>query len=333
MLIIGIAGLQLSEQERTYLQHPSVAGVILFSRNFESKVQLQDLCADIRQSAAQPQLICVDQEGGRVQRFKDGFYGLPSLQSIGAISENGSADAMHLAQQHAYVMASEIIANGLDLSFAPVADLGRGNLAIGNRAFSAEPQTVAHFIEAYIHGMHQAGMAATLKHFPGHGSVLEDTHFNDANDPRTLAEISAIDLVPFRTGIHAGADAVMMAHVCYPNVVEQAAGFSEFWIQTVLKSDLGFKGVVFSDDIGMAAAETAGGVGARIKLHLNAGCDVVLACPPATVPLALDAMPICDYRIDRLDNMRARSPKKWHELLADNDYQQALISMNSMELA
>ena len=333
MLIIGVAGFQLTEQERVFLQHPSVAGVILFTRNFASKNQLIDLCAEIRQTAMQPQLICVDQEGGRVQRFKEGFYSLPSLEHIGAYNLKNENTALELAEQHAFLMASEIIASGLDLSFAPVADLGRGNLAIGNRAFSSEPQTVALFIDAYIRGMHRAGMAATLKHFPGHGSVIEDTHFDAAIDSRSLSDISAFDLIPFKKGIQAGADAVMMAHVCYPQVSVQAAGYSEVWIQQILKTELGFKGVVFSDDIGMAAAETAGGVGARIRLHLTAGCDVVLACPPAMVGAALDAMPICDYGIDKLNNLRAKTSKAWQELIADHHYQQAKDAMNGMEQA
>ncbi len=333
MLIIGVSTLQLSEQERTFLQHPSVAGVILFSRNFASKVQLSDLCADIRQSAPTPQLICVDQEGGRVQRFRDGFFSLPSLERIGTLHSQDSKESLQMAELHAYLMASEVMACGLDLSFAPVADLGRGNLAIGNRAFSASPLLVADLIEAYVAGMQRAGMAATLKHFPGHGSVLEDTHFDEAIDERSFAEISAVDLVPFKKGIMAGAEAVMMAHVRYPNVSEQPAGYSNYWIQDVLKAQLGFNGVVISDDIGMAAAESAGGVGARITLHLDAGCDLVLACPPALVASAVDAMPVRDYGLSKLDRLRARKPKTWNQLHADNHYQQSFIAMQNMEQA
>ena len=198
MLIIGLEGHALSAAERGYLQHPAVAGVILFARNFASKAQLQDLCADIRASAPRPQLITVDQEGGRVQRFRDGFAKLPCLEDIGAAAANSLPAALSLAQEHAYLMAAEVIASGLDLSFAPVADLGRGNLAIGNRAFSAEPETVAAFIAAYVDGLREAGMAATLKHFPGHGSVLADTHFDDVR-PIVLAMINGQSAV-IRTG-------------------------------------------------------------------------------------------------------------------------------------
>jgi beta-N-acetylhexosaminidase len=333
MLIIGVEGHVLSPVERQFLQHPAVAGVILFSRNFTSKAQVADLCADIRASAAGPQLITVDQEGGRVQRFRDGFAKLPCLESIGLLLQSDTPAALALAQEHAYVMASEIIASGLDLSFAPVADLGRGNLAIGNRAFTADPDATGACIAAYVAGMHDAGMAATLKHFPGHGSVLADTHFDEAVDERQLDEIVANDLVPFRAGFQAGADAVMMAHVRYPNVAPDPAGYSPFWIKTMLRSQLGFNGVVFSDDIGMAAAESAGGVGARIALHLAAGCDAVLACPPACVPDAVDAMAVQAYPLSGLDGLRAKAPRKWDTLAAEARYLTAVNAITRVEQA
>lgn len=331
MLIIGLEGHALSVAERGHLQHPAVAGVILFARNFASKAQLQDLCADIRTSAPRPQLITVDQEGGRVQRFRDGFAKLPCLEDIGAAAGRGLPAALALAKEHAYLMAAEVIASGLDLSFAPVADLGRGNLAIGNRAFSAEPETVAQFIAAYVAGLREAGMAATLKHFPGHGSVLADTHFDEAVDERPLAEIEALDLVPFRAGLAAGAEAVMMAHVRYPQVAPDPAGYSPFWIQTLLKQRLGFTGVVFSDDIGMAAAESAGGVRARIEKHLSAGCDAVLACPPACVPDAVAAMAVREYPLARLDRLRAARAFDWVALPGDSRYLAASAALNALE--
>lgn len=333
MLIIGVEAHALTVAEREFLQHPAVAGVILFSRNFASKQQLSDLCAEIRASAPQPQLICVDQEGGRVQRFREGFAKLPCLERFGELARGDAASAVALAREHAFLMASEIIASGLDLSFAPVADLGRGNLAIGNRAFAADPATVAMFIESYVAGMHDAGMAATLKHFPGHGSVLEDTHFDKAVDSRTYAEIATLDLPPFTAGMRAGADAVMMAHVVYPQVAPDPAGYSPHWIGKVLKSELGFDGVVFSDDIGMAAAETAGGVAARIGQHLAAGCDAVLACPPACVADAVAAMPVRDYPLSRLQPLFAARPLAWDTLAGNDRYRSALRAMNQLEQA
>src|SRR5690606_85889 len=181
------------------------------------------------------------------------------------------------------------------LSFAPVVDLGRGNLAIGDRAFSGDPQVVAEFTRAYVRGMHAAGRAATLKHFPGHGSVREDTHFDHAGDDRTLEEIRAADLVTNAAGMQAGAGAVMLAHVVYARVAPEPAGYSRVWIEDILRGDpasggLGFRGVVFSDDIGMAAAFSAGGVKARVDAHLDAGCAVVLACHPELVDESLAAV-------------------------------------------
>lgn len=289
MLVIGIAGLELLAQERDWLQHPACAGVILFSRNFASRAQVAELSQAIRETAPRPQLICVDQEGGRVQRFRDGYAELPSLDGFGRLYERDATAALELAEAHAWLMASEIRATGIDLSFAPVVDLGRGNRAIGNRAFHAEPAIVAEFTRAYVRGMHSAGMAATLKHFPGHGSVLEDTHFDEAVDPRPLNVLQREDLLPFVAGIDAGAEAVMMAHVAYPNVDAQPAGYSRAWIQDILCGEYGFRGVVFSDDISMTAAESAGGIGARIAAHRNAGCDLVLVCKPDVVAEALES--------------------------------------------
>jgi len=333
MLIIGISGQVLLEHERAFLQHPAVAGVILFSRNYADKDQLQALCRSIRAATERSLLICVDQEGGRVQRFRSGFAALPCLERVAESSAVDLPSALALAEQHAYLMASEIIASGLDLSFAPVADLGRGNLAIGNRAFSARPETVAAFIAAYVKGMHAAGMAATLKHFPGHGSVLEDTHFDDACDDRSYAEIEAADLVPFKAGLQAQAEAVMMAHVRYPQAADEPAGYSPFWIDEVLKRRLGFGGLVISDDIGMAAAESAGGVGARISLHLAAGCDAVLVCPPALVAAAIESMPVhAAYSPSKFDSLRAKRGVSWHDLAGDLDYRSALTAISAAEL-
>ncbi|HZV23871.1 MAG TPA: beta-N-acetylhexosaminidase, partial [Luteimonas sp.] len=205
MLVIGIAGTALNAQERQWLQHDACAGVILFSRNFASRTQVAELSREIRDAAPRPQLVCVDQEGGRVQRFRDGYTALPSLDGFGRMYGADPVAALELAQEHAWLMASEIRASGVDLSFAPVVDLGRGNRAIGDRAFSADPQVVAEFTRAYVRGMHAAGMGATLKHFPGHGSVLEDTHFDEAVDNRSLDEMRKLDLVPFVAGIEAKA--------------------------------------------------------------------------------------------------------------------------------
>lgn len=320
MLVIGVAGTELTAQERDWLQHDACAGVILFKRNFVTKAQVADLSAAIREAAPRPQLICVDQEGGRVQRFDNGYSALPPLQGFGRLYAADPVRALVLAEEHAWLMASEIRATGVDLSFAPVVDLGRGNLAIGNRAFSDDPQIVAAFTQAYVRGMHSAGMAATLKHFPGHGSVLEDTHFDVAIDDRSLALIRAHDLVPFAAGIEANADAVMLAHVTYPQVAPEPAGYSPFWINTILREEMGFRGVVFSDDIGMAAAFSAGGIRQRIDAHLDAGCDVVLVCHPELVAESLTAVEGRTLDTMALTGLLGRGAMGWDGLLAETRY-------------
>ncbi|WP_374318673.1 beta-N-acetylhexosaminidase [Pseudoxanthomonas kaohsiungensis] len=320
MLVIGVAGTELTAQERDWLQHDAVAGVILFKRNFASRDQVADLSAAIRAAAPRPQLVCVDQEGGRVQRFRDGYSDLPPLQRFGELYAGDPQAALALAEEHAWLMASEVRASGVDLSFAPVVDLARGNRAIGDRAFSDDPQVVAAFTRAYVRGMHSVGMAATLKHFPGHGTVLEDTHFDDAVDPRPLDTLRAEDLVPFVAGIEAGADAVMMAHVAYPQVAPEPAGYSRRWIEEILRAEMGFRGVVFSDDIGMAAAFSAGGVRSRIDAHLDAGCDVVLVCHPELVEESLRAVEGRALNTAALAGLLGRGALGWDGLLADARY-------------
>lgn len=323
MLLIGVAGTELNARERAWLRHDAVAGVVLFRRNYASRAQVGELSAAIRQAAARPLLVCVDQEGGRVQRFTDdGFTRLPPLAELGAQYARDPEGALARAEQHARQMASEIRAAGLDLSFAPVADLGRGNHAIGDRAFAADPAVVARFVQAYVRGMHAAGMGATLKHFPGHGSVAADTHVDVATDARPLAAIRRDDLAPFAAGIAAGADAVMMAHVVYPQVAPEPAGCSPYWIGRVLRGlpaqgGLGFRGVVFSDDIGMAAARRLGGVAARVHAHLDAGCDAVLVCHPELVEESLRAVAGRRCNTAALLGLIGRGALGWDGLIAD----------------
>lgn len=290
MLMIGVAGLELAEREKDWLKSPNVAGVLLFSRNYQSRGQLGDLCAAIRDVGGDQLLIAVDQEGGPVQRFRDGFTRLPALAAIGALYERDPHEAIRLAEEHAWVMASELRASGVDFSFAPVVDLARGNAAIGLRAFHADPAITAELAQAYVRGMHLGGMAAVLKHFPGHGSVIGDTHKMTVTDPRSLDEIRRDDLLPFAQCIEAHVEAVMMAHVAYPAVDSQPAGYSKTWIDEILRGQLGFAGAVISDDISMTAAGAAGTVGERVRAHLDAGCDLVLACFPDVVDDALAAM-------------------------------------------
>ena len=335
MLQIGVSGHELTARERDWLQHDACAGVVLFARNFASKAQVTELTQAIREAAPRPQLIAVDQEGGRVQRFREGFSALPPLSGFDQLyrRDADAALALALARDHAWLMASEIRATGVDLSFAPVIDLERGNRAIGNRAFSPDPQTVAAFARAYVGGMHEAGMAATLKHFPGHGSVPEDTHFDIAVDDRSLDELRANDLVPFVAGIDAGADAVMMAHVSYPQVAPEPAGYSPRWIGDILRGEMKFRGVVFSDDIGMAAAHSAGGTKARVEAHLDAGCDVVLVCHPQMVEDALHALEGRKSNTMALAGLIGRGALGWDGLLADNRHGEARTRMGTVPIA
>lgn len=326
MLVIGIAGPALAAHERDWLRHEAVGGVILFTRNFVSREQVRDLCGELRDAAGKPLLLCVDQEGGPVQRLREGFSRLPELARFGVQYDRDAEAALADAERHAWLMASEIRGIGLDLSFAPVVDLKRGNRAIGERAFHPEPRIAAELGRAYVRGMHAAGMAATLKHFPGHGSVLEDTHFDAAVDPRPLATLRGEDLLPFEAGIAAGAEAVMMAHVSYPAVDADPAGYSKPWID-LLRHALGFRGVVFSDDIGMAAAESAGGVKARIDAHYDAGCDAVLVCAPTLVADALAAMRGRASQPAALHALFGRPAADWDALVASDRWREARATL------
>ena len=320
MLVIGIAGHTLAAQERDWLQHPAVGGVLLFGRNVASRQQVIELNAQLRDAAPRPLLLCVDQEGGPVQRMRTGFSRLPELARFGTLHDTDPDAARRQAAEHAWLMASEMRAVGVDLSFAPVVDLKRGNRAIGDRAFHMQPQVVADLAAAYVRGLHDAGMAATLKHFPGHGSVLEDTHVDHAVDPRPLAVLRAEDLLPFAAGIAAGADAVMVAHVSYPAVAPEPAGYSPRWINQILRDEMGFRGVVFSDDIGMAAAHSAGGVRGRVLAHLDAGCDVVLVCHPELVEESLAAVEGRSLNTMALAGLMGRGEMGWDALLAEARY-------------
>ena len=326
MLIVGLKGTQLHAQERDWLRQPIVSGVILFTRNFASRDQVAALIEDIRTVRSDEFVISVDQEGGPVQRFREGFTRLPALGRIGERFTTDPRLAVELAEEHAWLMASEMRSIDIDLSYAPVLDLDRGNRIIGERSFSADAAIVSELGLAYLRGMRLAGMAATIKHFPGHGSVREDTHVEAAVDRRNIDEIRNADLLPFVDAVNAGAEAVMMAHVTYPNVDAKPAGYSRVWIQDILRGELGFRGVVISDDISMAAAEGVGGIGARIAAHRDAGCDIVLVCKPDIVEEALVShadSPPCDAA--KVASLRGGVAQPWHKLL-DNPQRDRFLS-------
>ena len=326
MLVIGINGTELGAAEQEWIRAPQVSGVILFKRNFASREQVTRLIAAIRALRADDFIISVDQEGGPVQRFRDGFTRLPALARIGERYDAQQNEALALAEEHAWVMASEMRSIDIDLSFAPVLDLKRGNVVIADRALHVDPAAVSALGLAYLRGMRLAGMAATIKHFPGHGTVPEDTHIEHAIDRRTLDELRAADLIPFADAIQAGAEAVMMAHVEYPAIDIHPAGYSRVWIGDILRGEFGFRGVVFSDDISMAAAEGAGGIGARIDAHRAAGCDLVLVCKPDIVPEAIasqrDQAACAPARVATL---RGKVGQSWADLI-DNPQRDRFIA-------
>ncbi|MCH8228621.1 MAG: beta-N-acetylhexosaminidase, partial [Proteobacteria bacterium] len=276
-ILIGLPGTELDDPGRKLLCHRAVGGVVLFSRNFSNRGQLEKLVSDIHSARSPRPLICIDQEGGRVQRLRIGFTQLPPLGVLGSLHCADPVKALDMAYRHGRVMATEILACGIDLSFAPVLDIDRGSRVIGDRALSASPETVTTLGRACLAGMHDAGMKATGKHFPGHGSVVADSHLDDVMDSRSLEEIEQSDLMPFRE-LAGELDALMIAHVVYPQVDDVPAGYSRIWLRDYLRGTMDYRGVIFSDDLGMHAAKSVGSLEVRTRKSLEAGCDLVLVC-------------------------------------------------------
>jgi len=278
-LMLDLEGFEPDSEERELLRHPLVGGVILFSRNYRSPEQLRRLTGEIRGLREPRLLIAVDQEGGRVQRFREGFTPLPPAAWYGKLYRDDRKKALRVCEQAGWLMAAELNSVGVDFSFAPVLDLDIGiSEVIGERAFSGSPLVTADLAQAWMRGCHQAGMPVVGKHFPGHGRVRADSHKELPEDPRRLADLMMEDLVPFERLIGAGMEAVMPAHVRYPLVDDKPAGFSARWLRDILRGRFGFQGVIFSDDLSMGAAGAAGGYAERARAALEAGCDMVLAC-------------------------------------------------------
>ncbi len=278
-VMLDVEGTTLTPQDEQRLRHPLVGGVILFARNYESPAQLMDLTADIRAVRNPTLLIAVDHEGGRVQRFREGFTRIPAMRELGKIWDQHPKRAKHLAQQIGYVLAAELRACGVDFSFTPVLDVDYGSSGvIGDRAFHADPQAIAELAHSLLIGLRLAGMHTVGKHFPGHGYVRADSHLEIPQDDRSLADMEMSDLIPFRQMVNFGLTAVMPAHVIYPQVDTLPAGYSSIWLKKILRGELGFEGCIFSDDLSMEGATGAGGVVQRAEAALNAGCDMVLIC-------------------------------------------------------
>lgn len=326
-VMADVRGPALDSVDRDMLKHPLVGGVVLFARNFESPTQLRTLTAEIRALRDPELLIAVDHEGGRVQRFKEGFTLIPAMRRIGDLADRDAALACATAEAAGRVLAMELLSHGVDFSFTPVLDVDfGGSSVIGDRAFAAKPALIAKLAGALLRGMAHAGMAGVGKHFPGHGYVRADSHVDVPVDERDLARIDAADLVPYRLLIPQGLAGVMPAHVIYPKVDSKPAGFSEIWLKRILRGQLEFDGMIFSDDLSMEGARVAGDIVARGEAALAAGSDMVLVCnAPNEAARLLDGLragPLHEARADRMRGRPAGTPN------ADPQYAAAVKTLH-----
>lgn len=316
-LMLDLDGPELSNEERELLLRPEVGGVILFARNIVSRQQVAELCAAIRQLRAEL-LLAVDQEGGRVQRLRKGYTRLPPMQLVGDLFCRDKQVGEQLLTDTGWLMAAEVLASGLDFSFAPVLDLDRDHCqVIADRAFADEPELASRAVGHFIDGMHEAGMAATGKHFPGHGGVVADSHLETPSDTRNLEALRRRDLRPF-TALASRLQGIMPAHIVFPNIDPRAVGFSRYWLQDILRGELGFEGVIFSDDLSMKGADVAGDYRHKAEQALAAGCDMVLVCNnragALTVADYLATSPPRQNHLHRLSAMKAGQEWSWSAL-------------------
>ncbi len=331
-LMIDLAGPEIDAEEREILRHPLVGGVILFTRNFRDAAQLSELVAAIHAARSPPLLVAVDHEGGRVQRFKSPpFSRLPPARRIGHELDADVREGLALARRTGWLMAAELRSHGIDLSFAPCVDLDYGvSEVIGDRAFHPRADAVAQLAVSYAHGMRDAGMAATAKHFPGHGAVRTDSHRSLPIDRRDLADLED-DITPYRRLIANGLSGVMMAHVQFPAVDERPASLSRRWVGGVLRGELRFQGAVFSDDLSMGGAAAGGDIVERAELALSAGCDVLPVCNDRAAVVSLlddldaDPEPASQIRIVR---MRGRDGLPWDELTRSPEWREARAALD-----
>jgi len=333
--MLDVLGTELTDEDRKRLKHPLVGGVILFSRNYTSQAQLARLTAEIHALRNPHLLIAVDHEGGRVQRFRDGFTRLPPMRELGQLWDEHPNRAKTLAHQTGWVLAAELRACGVDFSFTPVLDIDfEHSGVIGDRAFHRDPQAIAVLAHSLMMGLKQGGMAAVGKHFPGHGFVRADSHLEIPVDERDYADIEMDDLVPFRQMIDFGLAGIMPAHVIYSSVDKLPAGFSKIWLKDILRKELGFDGVIFSDDLSMEGASVAGNVVQCAEAALQAGCDMVLVCnqpDSADELLAGLKWEMSAPGMARLIRMHGRlHPESWDGLHEDKYYVEAVHAVGSL---
>jgi beta-N-acetylhexosaminidase len=328
--VIDVVGPVLTDEDRNRLRHPATGGVILFTRNYQNPEQLSALTEEIEKLREPALLLCVDHEGGRVQRFREGFSTIPPMRTLGKLWDRDRDAAREAARAIAYIVGAELAAHGVDFSFAPVLDLDYGSSSvIGDRALHFDPTAVGALGACIVKGFADAGMGAVGKHFPGHGYAEADSHVAVPRDERKMIEIQKKDLLPFRMAIEAGLAAVMPAHVIYGQVDPEPAGYSKHWLQEVLRGKLGFEGIIFSDDLSMEGASVAGGVPERARAALAAGCDMVLLCnDPAGQQVLLDSLkdfPLANA--DRVERMRKKGGRDLRKSVAYRESQELLKNL------
>lgn len=333
LFIIDIPSTELSEEDLYYLSHPLTAGVILFSRHFKNQTQLYQLIQDIRQKVKKPFLITVDQEGGRVQRFREGFTQLPAMQAFSALKEEKQ---LAWAKEAGWQMAMELLSLDIDLSFAPVLDVGFHCKAIGDRSFSENEEQVYALGRAFILGMNEAGMPATGKHFPGHGAVIEDSHLETPKDKRSKEEIFKKDIQPFARLIKEELlEAIMPAHVIYSQCDDKPASASSSWLQKILRQQLEFNGVIFSDDLGMKGADCLGNYLERSQKVFQAGCDLLLLCnnreAVKAVYSAFNLKETNTKRLQRIEMLYKKQSLDWQKLQNNARYQRNKIFLSELQ--
>jgi beta-N-acetylhexosaminidase len=330
--MLDLDGTSLTQEENKLLLNQNVGGVILFARNISSRNQVQELCKEIRQINP-GLLIAVDQEGGRVQRLKEGYTNLPSMQKLASFLNSDIDKNIPFATDLGWLMASEVIASGLDISFAPVLDLDDSRSSvIGDRSIGDNPERVIVIASAFIEGMNQAGMQATGKHFPGHGGIFADSHIAFSQDTRSLSDIESHDLLPFNA-LKLQLGAIMTAHISFTNIDKEIATFSTFWLQEILRKKIGFTGIILSDDLSMKGSDYVGGIEAKVSKALDSGCNMVLICNDR--PAAIEAINYLEKekisQSHKITRLKASKSISWTDLEKDSRRKDIIGKLNTIE--